>query len=71
MTACTDKSFLFFRDFLDFNLSCCPSVDQDPEALVQLMKSMPLTNDGKFLLLESETGDEAEAAGPDEQESEA
>uniref|UniRef100_A0A8C2JFN3 Adaptor protein, phosphotyrosine interaction, PH domain and leucine zipper containing 2 n=1 Tax=Cyprinus carpio TaxID=7962 RepID=A0A8C2JFN3_CYPCA len=44
---------------------------KDPEALVQLMKSMPLTNDGKFLLLESETGDEAEAAGPDEQESEA
>uniref|UniRef100_A0A671K928 DCC-interacting protein 13-beta n=1 Tax=Sinocyclocheilus anshuiensis TaxID=1608454 RepID=A0A671K928_9TELE len=44
---------------------------KDPEALAQLMKSMPLTNDGKFLLLESETGDEAEAAGPDEQESEA
>uniref|UniRef100_A0A8C2HUA8 DCC-interacting protein 13-beta n=1 Tax=Cyprinus carpio TaxID=7962 RepID=A0A8C2HUA8_CYPCA len=44
---------------------------KDPEALAQLMKSMPLTNDGKFLLLESETGAAVEAAGPDEQESEA
>uniref|UniRef100_A0A672LMR5 DCC-interacting protein 13-beta n=1 Tax=Sinocyclocheilus grahami TaxID=75366 RepID=A0A672LMR5_SINGR len=44
---------------------------KDPEALAQLMKSMPLTNDGKFLLLESETGDAVEVAGPDEQESEA
>uniref|UniRef100_A0A8C2GHN1 DCC-interacting protein 13-beta n=1 Tax=Cyprinus carpio TaxID=7962 RepID=A0A8C2GHN1_CYPCA len=26
---------------------------KDPEALAQLMKSMPLTNDGKFLLLEN------------------
>uniref|UniRef100_A0A671RT69 DCC-interacting protein 13-beta n=1 Tax=Sinocyclocheilus anshuiensis TaxID=1608454 RepID=A0A671RT69_9TELE len=33
---------------------------KDPEALAQLMKSMPLTNDGKFLLLESETGDAVE-----------
>ncbi|CAG08640.1 unnamed protein product, partial [Tetraodon nigroviridis] len=31
---------------------------KDPEALAQLMKNMPLTNDGKFLLLESETGDD-------------
>uniref|UniRef100_A0A8C5DF94 Adaptor protein, phosphotyrosine interaction, PH domain and leucine zipper containing 2 n=1 Tax=Gouania willdenowi TaxID=441366 RepID=A0A8C5DF94_GOUWI len=30
---------------------------KDPEALAQLMKNMPLTNDGKFLLLEPETGD--------------
>uniref|UniRef100_A0A8C1JDW9 DCC-interacting protein 13-beta n=1 Tax=Cyprinus carpio TaxID=7962 RepID=A0A8C1JDW9_CYPCA len=44
---------------------------KDPEALAQLMKAMPLTNDGKFLLLESETGAAVEAAGPDEQESEA
>uniref|UniRef100_A0A674ADI2 DCC-interacting protein 13-beta n=1 Tax=Salmo trutta TaxID=8032 RepID=A0A674ADI2_SALTR len=29
---------------------------KDPEALAQLMKNMPLTNDGKFLLLDSETG---------------
>ncbi len=62
---------LLICDFHDFNLSCCPSAHQDPEALAQLMKSMPLTNDGKFYLLESETGDEAEAAGPDELESEA
>uniref|UniRef100_A0A673IXZ7 DCC-interacting protein 13-beta-like n=1 Tax=Sinocyclocheilus rhinocerous TaxID=307959 RepID=A0A673IXZ7_9TELE len=45
--------------------------DSDTHALAQLMKSMPLTNDGKFLLLESETGATVEAAGPDEQESEA
>ncbi|KAL1247175.1 hypothetical protein QQF64_022551, partial [Cirrhinus molitorella] len=44
---------------------------KNPEALAQLMKSMPLTNDGKFLLLESETGDTAEAVGADELESEA
>ncbi|MGH0126072.1 UNVERIFIED_CONTAM: hypothetical protein FKN15_025347 [Acipenser sinensis] len=28
---------------------------KDPEALALLMKSMPLTSDGKFLVLESET----------------
>ncbi|RXN05277.1 DCC-interacting 13-beta-like protein [Labeo rohita] len=44
---------------------------KDPEALAQLIKSMPLTNDGKFLLLENEMGDAAEAVGADEQESEA
>ncbi|XP_056308072.1 DCC-interacting protein 13-beta [Danio aesculapii] len=44
---------------------------KDPEALAQLMKSMPLTNDGKFLLLDNETGDTAETAGQEEQESEA
>ncbi|NP_001121547.1 DCC-interacting protein 13-beta [Danio rerio] len=44
---------------------------KDPEALAQLMKSMPLTNDGKFLLLDNETGDTAETAGQEQQESEA
>ncbi|XP_049330331.1 DCC-interacting protein 13-beta [Astyanax mexicanus] len=36
---------------------------KDPEALAQLMKTMPLTNDGKFLLLESETGEAANGGG--------
>ncbi|KAA0724652.1 DCC-interacting protein 13-beta [Triplophysa tibetana] len=44
---------------------------KDPEALAQLMKSMPLTNDGKFLLLENETGDAADGVTPDDLESEA
>ncbi|XP_051545575.1 DCC-interacting protein 13-beta-like [Myxocyprinus asiaticus] len=44
---------------------------KDPEALAQLMKSMPLTNDGKFLLLENETGDAADGVGQEDQESEA
>ncbi|XP_071182411.1 DCC-interacting protein 13-beta [Salvelinus alpinus] len=44
---------------------------KDPEALAQLMKNMPLTNDGKFLLLDSETGDTANGGAPDEEESEA
>lgn len=35
------------------------------------MKNMPLTNDGKFLLLDSETGDTANGGAPDEEESEA
>ena len=43
---------------------------QDPEALAQLMKSVPLTNDGKFVLLNDqseedgtvhEEGEESEA----------
>lgn len=43
---------------------------QDPEALAQLMKSVPLTNDGKFMLLNDvseedgtmhEGGEESEA----------
>ncbi|MBN3288291.1 DP13B protein, partial [Polyodon spathula] len=29
--------------------------EKDPESLALLMKSMPLTSDGKFLVLESET----------------
>lgn len=44
---------------------------EDPEALAQLMKNMPLTNDGKFLLLESETGDDTNGDGPEDLESEA
>uniref|UniRef100_A0AAY5KLE2 PID domain-containing protein n=1 Tax=Esox lucius TaxID=8010 RepID=A0AAY5KLE2_ESOLU len=44
---------------------------KDPEALAQLMKNMPLTNDGKFLLLDSETGDTANGGVADEEESEA
>ncbi|KAL6106442.1 appl2 [Pungitius sinensis] len=38
---------------------------KDPEALAQLMKNMPLTNDGKFLLLEPETGDKSNGAEED------
>ncbi|XP_054475655.1 DCC-interacting protein 13-beta isoform X2 [Anoplopoma fimbria] len=38
---------------------------KDPEALAQLMKNMPLTNDGKFLLLEPETGDTTNGAEED------
>uniref|UniRef100_A0AAQ6A4H2 DCC-interacting protein 13-beta n=1 Tax=Amphiprion ocellaris TaxID=80972 RepID=A0AAQ6A4H2_AMPOC len=44
---------------------------KDPEALAQLMKNMPLTNDGKFLLLEPETGDTTDGAGQEDLESEA
>lgn len=44
---------------------------KDPEALAQLMKNMPLTNDGKFLLLESETGDDTNRDGLEDLESEA
>ncbi|XP_062317441.1 DCC-interacting protein 13-beta [Osmerus eperlanus] len=44
---------------------------KDPAALAQLMKSMPLTNDGKFLLLDAETGDTAAEASQEDLESEA
>ncbi|XP_068595278.1 DCC-interacting protein 13-beta [Brachionichthys hirsutus] len=44
---------------------------KDPEALAQLMKSMPLTNDGKFLLLEPEAGDTPDGPGQEDLESEA
>lgn len=44
---------------------------KDPEALAQLIKNMPLTNDGKFLLLESETGDDTNGDGHEDLESEA
>ncbi|CAB1331499.1 unnamed protein product [Coregonus sp. 'balchen'] len=44
---------------------------KDPEALAQLLKNMPLTNEGKFLLLNSETGNTANGGAPDEEESEA
>lgn len=39
---------------------------KDPEALAQLMKNMPLTNDGKFLLLEPETSDTSDGGGGQE-----
>lgn len=59
---------MFLRD-------CCSLLNslvflQDPEALAQLMKSVPLTNDGKFMLLNDqseedgtihEEGEESEA----------
>ncbi|KAM4734382.1 DCC-interacting protein 13-beta isoform 2-T2 [Anableps anableps] len=44
---------------------------KDPEALAELMKNMPLTNDGKFLLLEPETGDSNSGEGQEDLESEA
>ncbi|KAM6960562.1 DCC-interacting protein 13-beta [Aplochiton taeniatus] len=44
---------------------------KDPEALAQLIKSMPLTNDGKFILLKTETGESDSGAGQEELESEA
>ncbi|KAM9854529.1 DCC-interacting protein 13-beta [Aulostomus maculatus] len=44
---------------------------KDPAALAQLMKNMPLTNDGKFLLLESETSDTTNGDGQEDLESEA
>ncbi|KAF7701799.1 DCC-interacting protein 13-beta [Silurus meridionalis] len=44
---------------------------EDPDALAELMKSVPLTSDGKFLLLESESGEAANGEGGDDLESEA
>uniref|UniRef100_A0A7N6FKJ7 DCC-interacting protein 13-beta n=1 Tax=Anabas testudineus TaxID=64144 RepID=A0A7N6FKJ7_ANATE len=44
---------------------------KDPEALAQLMKNMPLTNDGKFLLLEPEADNTTNGAGQEDLESEA
>ncbi|KAL2093860.1 hypothetical protein ACEWY4_011172 [Coilia grayii] len=44
---------------------------KDPEALAQLMKSMPLTNDGKFLLLESDSGNTSNGGAEEDLESEA
>ncbi|MED6264696.1 DCC-interacting protein 13-beta [Characodon lateralis] len=44
---------------------------KDPDALAQLMKNMPLTNDGKFLLLEPETGNSNNGDGQEDLESEA
>lgn len=57
--------------FFFFSLSLCMCVCQDPDALAELMKSVPLTSDGKFLLLESETGEAANGEGEDDLESEA
>lgn len=47
---------------------CCR---QDPAALAQLMKNMPLTNDGKFLLLDAESSDTVDGDGLEDLESEA
>ncbi|KAK2917618.1 DCC-interacting protein 13-beta isoform X2 [Channa argus] len=44
---------------------------KDPEALAQLIKNMPLTNDGKFLLLEPEADNTSDGAGQEDLESEA
>eukprot|EP00066_Takifugu_rubripes_P004357 XP_003967675.1 PREDICTED: DCC-interacting protein 13-beta [Takifugu rubripes] len=44
---------------------------KDPEALAQLMKNMPLTNDGKFLLLDTEAGNHSNGEGNEDLESEA
>ncbi|XP_017290264.1 DCC-interacting protein 13-beta isoform X1 [Kryptolebias marmoratus] len=44
---------------------------KDPEALAKLMKNMPLTNDGKFLLLEPETGNSNTGESQEDLESEA
>ncbi|XP_013876725.1 DCC-interacting protein 13-beta [Austrofundulus limnaeus] len=44
---------------------------KDPEALAKLMKNMPLTNDGKFLLLEPETSNSNTGEGQEDLESEA
>lgn len=44
---------------------------KDPEALAKLMKNMPLTNDGKFLLLEAETSNSNTGEGQEDLESEA
>lgn len=55
---------------LSFSVPCVV-LCQDPDALAELMKSVPLTSDGKFLLLESETGEAANGEGEDDLESEA
>ncbi|XP_019748909.1 DCC-interacting protein 13-beta isoform X2 [Hippocampus comes] len=44
---------------------------KDPAALAQLMKNMPLTNDGKFLLLDAESSDTVDGDGLEDLESEA
>ncbi|XP_077195831.1 DCC-interacting protein 13-beta isoform X2 [Paroedura picta] len=44
---------------------------KDPEALAQLMSSMPLTNDGKFMLLNDQSEEDAAVHGDGQEESEA
>nr|XP_056703524.1 DCC-interacting protein 13-beta [Euleptes europaea] len=44
---------------------------KDPEALAQLMSSMPFTNDGKFMLLNDQSEKEAAELGDGQEESEA
>ncbi|XP_008108803.2 DCC-interacting protein 13-beta isoform X2 [Anolis carolinensis] len=44
---------------------------KDPEALAQLMSSMPLTNDGKFMLLNDHSEEDNAVRGDGQEESEA
>ncbi|XP_066489962.1 DCC-interacting protein 13-beta isoform X2 [Tiliqua scincoides] len=44
---------------------------KDPEALAQLMSSMPLTNDGKFMLLNDQSEEDTTIHGDGQEESEA
>ncbi|XP_072856133.2 DCC-interacting protein 13-beta [Pogona vitticeps] len=44
---------------------------KDPEALAQLMSSMPLTNDGKFMLLNDQSEEDNAVHGDGQEESEA
>lgn len=44
---------------------------QDPEALAQLMSSVPLTNDGKFVLLNEQSEEDNTVQGDGQEESEA
>uniref|UniRef100_A0A8D2L2A3 DCC-interacting protein 13-beta n=1 Tax=Varanus komodoensis TaxID=61221 RepID=A0A8D2L2A3_VARKO len=44
---------------------------KDPEALAQLMSSMPLTNDGKFMLLNDQSEEDDVVHGDGQEESEA
>uniref|UniRef100_A0A669DUV0 Adaptor protein, phosphotyrosine interacting with PH domain and leucine zipper 2 n=1 Tax=Oreochromis niloticus TaxID=8128 RepID=A0A669DUV0_ORENI len=64
-------SAFVFESNTEVGEKCLFNIFKDPEALAQLMKNMPLTNDGKFLLLEPETGDTTEGAGQEDLESEA
>uniref|UniRef100_A0A8D2L1W1 Adaptor protein, phosphotyrosine interacting with PH domain and leucine zipper 2 n=1 Tax=Varanus komodoensis TaxID=61221 RepID=A0A8D2L1W1_VARKO len=45
--------------------------EKDPEALAQLMSSMPLTNDGKFMLLNDQSEEDDVVHGDGQEESEA
>uniref|UniRef100_A0A674AF37 Adaptor protein, phosphotyrosine interacting with PH domain and leucine zipper 2 n=1 Tax=Salmo trutta TaxID=8032 RepID=A0A674AF37_SALTR len=65
------SAFVFESNTEGEKVGIIKHIPYDPEALAQLMKNMPLTNDGKFLLLDSETGDTANGGAADEEESEA
>lgn len=57
-------------DLVPLTFSFVKSPLQDPEALAQLMSSMPLSNDGKFMLLNEESEDNT-TRGDGQEESEA